>query len=158
MSEIETNIYDIEEIHKNCTVQILRNSVTGEQSIGWNEDKEPESMLDALDSVTWYNGLAEAVFSWYFLDENDWHNISAPDNYGLDSKPMTADDYGYHQLQVLWMIAVEMFGDCGTSPRFGWIEKDKIAEFREWVLRITELWRSSDDYNGPEEYRKVYEF
>ena len=34
----ETNIYDQEEIHENCTVQILRNSVTGEESIGWWEN------------------------------------------------------------------------------------------------------------------------
>lgn len=31
----ETNLYDEEEIHENCTVQILRNSVTGEESVGW---------------------------------------------------------------------------------------------------------------------------
>lgn len=37
----ETNIYDIEEIHHNCTVQILRNSVTGEQSIGWWPEEQP---------------------------------------------------------------------------------------------------------------------
>ena len=38
----ETNIYDEEEIHENCTVQILRNSVTGEESVGWLENgKEP---------------------------------------------------------------------------------------------------------------------
>ena len=36
-----TNIYDEIEIHENCTVQILRNSVTGETSIGW-WDNEPE--------------------------------------------------------------------------------------------------------------------
>ena len=35
----ETNIYDEEEIHENCTVQILRNSVTGEESIGWWENE-----------------------------------------------------------------------------------------------------------------------
>ena len=35
----ETNLYDIEEIHENCTVQILRNSVTGETSIGWWENE-----------------------------------------------------------------------------------------------------------------------
>lgn len=35
----ETNIYDTEEIHENCTVQILRNSVTGETSIGWWENE-----------------------------------------------------------------------------------------------------------------------
>lgn len=37
---IETNIFDQEEIHTNCTVQILRNSVTGEVSVGWWENKE----------------------------------------------------------------------------------------------------------------------
>lgn len=38
---IETNIFDSEEIHHNCTVQILHNSVTGEQSIGWWHENEP---------------------------------------------------------------------------------------------------------------------
>ena len=32
---IETNIFDEVEIYPNCTVQILRNSVTGEESVGW---------------------------------------------------------------------------------------------------------------------------
>lgn len=32
---IETNIFDKEEIIENCTVQILKNSVTGEVSVGW---------------------------------------------------------------------------------------------------------------------------
>jgi hypothetical protein len=32
---VETGIYDIEEVHPNCTVQIWRNSQTGEESIGW---------------------------------------------------------------------------------------------------------------------------
>ena len=27
--------FDVEEIHENCTVQILRNSVTGAESVGW---------------------------------------------------------------------------------------------------------------------------
>ena len=42
---IETNIFDIEEIHPNCTVQILRNSVTGEVSVGWwpNDNKPIET-------------------------------------------------------------------------------------------------------------------
>lgn len=40
-SMVETNIYDVEEIHHNCTVQILRNSVTGEQSIGWWPEDQP---------------------------------------------------------------------------------------------------------------------
>lgn len=39
---VETNIYDTEEIHHGCTVQILRNSVTGDVSVGWWEEKEEE--------------------------------------------------------------------------------------------------------------------
>lgn len=33
--EVEMNVYDEEEIHTSCTVQIWRNSRTGEESIGW---------------------------------------------------------------------------------------------------------------------------
>lgn len=33
-----TNIYDQEEVHENCTVQIWKNSQTGEVSIGWWEN------------------------------------------------------------------------------------------------------------------------
>lgn len=41
---IAMNIFDEEEIHHNCTVQILRNSVTGEYSVGWWEnDTESEA-------------------------------------------------------------------------------------------------------------------
>lgn len=31
----ETVVYDQEIIHPNCTVQILRNSITGAESVGW---------------------------------------------------------------------------------------------------------------------------
>lgn len=31
----EVNLYDIEEVHHGCTVQVLTNSVTGETSVGW---------------------------------------------------------------------------------------------------------------------------
>lgn len=31
-------IFDQEEVHENCTVQILSNSVTGEVSIGWKDN------------------------------------------------------------------------------------------------------------------------
>lgn len=40
--KITTNIYNQEEIHHGCTVQILRNSVTGDVSVGWWEEKEDE--------------------------------------------------------------------------------------------------------------------
>lgn len=39
----EINLYDEEELHHNCTVQILRNSITGEVSVGWWENGEGET-------------------------------------------------------------------------------------------------------------------
>ncbi len=32
---VDKDVFDEEEIHENCTVQILRNSATGEVSVGW---------------------------------------------------------------------------------------------------------------------------
>lgn len=31
-------VYNEEEIHENCTVQVWRNTVTGETSVGWWQD------------------------------------------------------------------------------------------------------------------------
>ena len=98
--------------------------------------------LDALDSVTWYNELAEAVLKWRNLEPKG-STIAVPDDYGINPYWHTAEDRP--QLQVLWMIAVSLFGDYGTSPRYGWIED--IDGFRQWVLDITKTWRerSEDD-------------
>lgn len=35
---VEPNIYDQEDRHENCTVQILRNGLTGAYSFGWWEN------------------------------------------------------------------------------------------------------------------------
>ena len=40
LSHIETNIFDIEEIYPNCTVQVLKNNVTGEVGVGWWKNEE----------------------------------------------------------------------------------------------------------------------
>ena len=39
-----------------------------------------DKLIDALDSVTLYNGLAEDVASWKYLEPNDYNSIPAPDN------------------------------------------------------------------------------
>lgn len=103
---------------------------------------EPEKWIDALDSVTWYNGLAEEVLTWLNLKPRETSGYILPETYyGLSDNDK--DSYAYHQLQVLWMIAVELFGDCGTSPRSGWIED--IDGFKKWVLDITQTYRESKE-------------
>lgn len=116
-------------------------------------------LLDALNSWFWYNGL---------LEENSdeligFENISRPkydenclilklisilreteddiltlssleEKYNID---MSSTD---KELNVLWILLVEMFGSCGTSPRTGWIEKRKdCADFLETIVEIEEL-------------------
>ena len=39
---VDTGVYDVEEIYEDCTVQILRNSITGRTSIGWWENTPEE--------------------------------------------------------------------------------------------------------------------
>ena len=90
-----------------------------------------DKILEGLDSVTFYNGLAEEVARWKELEPNDYNSISAPDNIVI---PKTPDDY---QLQVIWIILVELFGDCGTSPRSGWLYTDKRKEINEFIDKIT---------------------
>ena len=40
---VETAVYDEREVIENCTVEILRNSVTGEESVGWYRPKEGDN-------------------------------------------------------------------------------------------------------------------
>lgn len=48
--EISMNLYDQEELHRNCTVHILRNSYTGQVSIGWwDNDNPPKGWNDNAD-------------------------------------------------------------------------------------------------------------
>lgn len=60
--------------------------------------------------------------------------ISLEEKYNIN---MSSTD---KELNVLWILLVEMFGNCGTSPRTGWIEKRKdCADFLETIVEIEEL-------------------
>lgn len=97
-----------------------------------------ERLINALDSVTWYNGLAEIIVKW--KDEHYFDSCS----YSLSWNWNTFERYDpetRYQLQVIWMICVELFGDCGTSPRNGWIEPENKDDFYKFIDDITETYR-----------------
>ena len=101
----------------------------------------------ALGSAAEYNGISEIILSWLDLKpQENTQYIYPPTNYGASY----AGSY-YDQLQIFWMLAVIFFGDYGTSPRYGWIEN--VEGFHAWILNMTALWRASQLYDGPEEYR-----
>lgn len=116
-------------------------------------------LLDALHSWFWYNGLLEKnsdeligfeniskpkydenclilkLISILRETEDDILTLSSlEEKYNID---MSTTD---KELNVLWILLVEMFGNCGTSPRTGWIEKRKdCADFLETIVEIEEL-------------------
>lgn len=116
-------------------------------------------LLDALHSWFWYNGLLEKnsdelmgfenisrpkydenclilkLISILRETEDDILTLSSlKEKYNID---MSSID---KELNVLWILLVEMFGNCGTSPRTGWIEKRKeCADFLETIVEIEEL-------------------
>ena len=96
-------------------------------------------MIEALDAVTWYNGLAPFVFAWKDIPAGEYSkHVLPPEGYGCND-----DEDARGQLQVIWIIAVMLFGDYGVSPRFGWIEK--IDEFHQWILDITKTWQEYEE-------------
>ena len=101
-----------------------------------------EDLIDALDSVTWYNGLAEEIVHWKdpgYFDES-MHSLGwiwdRFNDFPLEARA---------QLEIIWMICVVLFGDYGTSPRSGWIEN--IEAFYEFVDEITKTYREVEKYD-----------
>lgn len=95
-----------------------------------------EGFLDALNQVTWYNGLAEIVASWAQLPVDPvYRSIVVP-----------AICWKNEQLQLIWMIAVSLFGNYGTSPRGGWIESENAEEFKKFCLEITRFYREEAEF------------
>ena len=102
------------------------------------EEMRLEKLINALDSITWYNGLAEIIVEW-----KDEHYFDAR-TYGLNWNWDTFESYDQEtrsQLQVIWMICVELFGNYGTSPRSGWIEPENKDDFYKFIDDITETYR-----------------
>ena len=101
-----------------------------------------ENMVSALDNVTWYNGLAEYVAKWKTDCPKVGNTLISDETYCCGEMDCTIFD----QLQVIWMICVELFGNCGTSPRRGWIED--IDGFNWFIDSITRLWREEEEERG----------
>ena len=47
--KVETNVFDKEEIYRDCTVQVLTNTVTGEVSVGWWQNDNPPMGMGDFD-------------------------------------------------------------------------------------------------------------
>lgn len=94
-------------------------------------------ILNAIEAVVLYNGLGEFILPWKFKKPNDYTGYIEPDyrDKGYDDSLVT-------QLEVIWMIAVMLYGEYGTSPRSGWIEN--VDGFNKFIDAITETYRREE--------------
>ena len=93
-----------------------------------------KKIISAIEAVVWYNGLGEFILPWREKTPDDFTDYIRPDY----------RDKGYEenlvaQLEIIWIIAVMLYGDYGTSPRGGWIEN--IDGFKKFIDMITETYR-----------------
>lgn len=123
-----------------------------------------KEMLNALHSVFWYEGLLKQYEDERveFKNSKDNYPFSRPkyrDDCFLimfikalrehnsndfftfsDVEKINKEFQWQTRHTVIWQMLVEMFGNCGTSPRTGWIEqREECAKFLEQVVCIEEL-------------------
>jgi hypothetical protein len=98
------------------------------------ENLSAEDLLDALDAVVWYNGHGEIIAEWKWLEPKD--GVIRAEYYKHGYTDTDTDLLG-----MIWMIAVLLFGNYGTSPRSGWIED--VESFRKFCHRITQTDREA---------------
>lgn len=77
-------------------------------------------------AAAWYNGLGDdfdRVIRYLKAKRHDSNNkktISRPE--------FIKSDGSTPELELFWMILVEVYGDYGTSPRSGWMYVDELDE------------------------------
>ena len=100
-----------------------------------------ERIIDVFADVVWYNGYEPTVEEWLQeMSKKRPKGETVPPLYtteNLNWIKMSKDEiFDFAQQQVLWMVLVNLFGDYGTSPRFGWIEHPRAcANFLKEVLK-----------------------
>lgn len=101
---------------------------------------ETTQLLDALDSVVWYNGLFD--FIKYIEEEITKEKSDGSKCISFQLMPSCNDKIKeicendrltIGQCEMLWMILVELFGDYGMSPRGGWLN---VNENKEEILKF----------------------
>jgi len=81
-----------------------------------------ERLIEAMKDCGWYNGLRPQLEELIAHIESNSSNryVECPDNINFDDADIMPASYA-------WMLCVLMFGNYGTSPRYGWIEHPNEA-------------------------------
>lgn len=85
--------------------------------------------LETLGTIVWYNGWYNTLQKIkHYLQTELEKNINKPSYYGI-IKPKFLRNIDSDLFPcTIWSILVLQCGEYGTSPRFGWIKKDKVQD------------------------------
>lgn len=102
---------------------------------------------EAIRSFLWlafYNGFLEEV--------NDiYEELKKPTDYSIKrpEKWREKHEYGVDEpCGVFWSWLVMMYGNYGTSPRFGWIDKKNA----EYLISVFEDFKKDCDFTNMEKW------
>lgn len=97
-------------------------------------------------AAAWYNGQGDDfdIVIRYLKTQR-----SNPNHKKTISKPQfIKSDGSTPELELFWMILVEMYGDYGTSPRSGWMYVDELDECLNHLSEIRrKTWMSEFEYD-----------
>lgn len=102
---------------------------------GLKDENNQYDILSALKDISDYNGHEEEIKELldYIQKSNEEYSISIPEFL----KHNNCDYF----VNIIWQILVLLYGDYGTSPRYGWIEiinKDKVISFLQFLIWMEE--------------------
>ena len=94
-----------------------------------------KELIDAIACIVCYNGYEDVL-----KDVSDYIKYYKQDEFRCISYPKKIlKGYKVDEFtNIVWALMVIMFGDYGTSPRFGWIgieNKDKALSFLNSINR-----------------------
>jgi len=103
-------------------------------------------LLDALDSVVWYNQLVDFfdyIKEGLIKEKNKGkYCFSLMPRCNDTVKTICENDsVAIGQCEMFWMIMVEMFGSCGTSPRSGWLDIENYDAIIKFINSVTKTAR-----------------
>lgn len=88
-----------------------------------------DRLLCALRDAAFYNGIDDIFKEWLELEPNE--NKIITETYYSDPN---LSEHEKGEIQIFWMICVLMYGNYGTSPRYGWIED--VEGFRDFLKNL----------------------
>ena len=92
-----------------------------------------QKIVKALNDICYYNGHSDELklIIRHIKSIHDNSIIPMPD----EIRNNDCDTY----VNVIWQILVIMFGDYGTSPRYGWIDFDNKDDAVELLKKLVEV-------------------